>query len=112
MQGISWLAEQPSASQEDFPPLSYLWIWKFVSPWGEEEHSAEDDFGPTRDEVIGGWIKLCNEELHKIFLFADIVRWLSEGGWGVWSCSMCGGVEKCVCNIRWKTSREETTWET
>jgi hypothetical protein len=31
-------------------------------------------FGPTRDEVIGGWRKLHNEELHGLYSSPSIVR--------------------------------------
>jgi hypothetical protein len=31
-------------------------------------------FGPKRDEVIGGWRKLHNEELHKFYFTPDIIR--------------------------------------
>jgi hypothetical protein len=31
-------------------------------------------FGPKRDEVTGGWIKLHNEELHGLYSSPSIVR--------------------------------------
>jgi hypothetical protein len=31
-------------------------------------------FGPKRDEVMGGWIQLHNEELHKLYSPPSIVR--------------------------------------
>jgi hypothetical protein len=31
-------------------------------------------FGPKRDEVTGGWIKLHNEELHGLYSSTSIVR--------------------------------------
>jgi hypothetical protein len=31
-------------------------------------------YGPKRDEVIGGWRKLHNEELHKLFSSPSITR--------------------------------------
>jgi hypothetical protein len=31
-------------------------------------------FGPKRDEVTGGWIKLHNEELHSLYSSPSIVR--------------------------------------
>jgi hypothetical protein len=31
-------------------------------------------FGPKRDEVTGGWIKLLNEELHGLYSSPSIVR--------------------------------------
>jgi hypothetical protein len=31
-------------------------------------------FGPERDEVIGGWRKLHNEELHNLYCSPSIIR--------------------------------------
>jgi hypothetical protein len=31
-------------------------------------------FGPKRDEVIGGWKKLHNEELHDLYCLPSIIR--------------------------------------
>jgi hypothetical protein len=31
-------------------------------------------FGPKRDDVIEGWIKLHNEELHKLYSSPSIIR--------------------------------------
>jgi hypothetical protein len=31
-------------------------------------------FGPKRDEVIGGWRKLHNEELHNVYCSPCIIR--------------------------------------
>jgi hypothetical protein len=31
-------------------------------------------FGPTRDEVMGGWRKLLNEELHNLYCSPIIIR--------------------------------------
>jgi hypothetical protein len=31
-------------------------------------------FGPKRDEVMGEWRKLYNEELHILYLSPDIIR--------------------------------------
>jgi hypothetical protein len=31
-------------------------------------------FGPKRDEVMGGWIKLHNEELHNLYSSPSIIR--------------------------------------
>jgi hypothetical protein len=30
--------------------------------------------GPQRDEIIGGWRKLHNEELHKLYCSPSIIR--------------------------------------
>jgi hypothetical protein len=31
-------------------------------------------FEPKRDEIIGGWRKLHNEELHNLYFSPDIIR--------------------------------------
>jgi hypothetical protein len=31
-------------------------------------------FGPKRDEIIGGWRELHNEELHNLYSSANIIR--------------------------------------
>jgi hypothetical protein len=31
-------------------------------------------FGPKRNEVTGGWRKLCNEELHNLYWSSSIIR--------------------------------------
>jgi hypothetical protein len=31
-------------------------------------------FGPKRDEVMGGWTKLHNEELHNLYSSRSIIR--------------------------------------
>jgi hypothetical protein len=31
-------------------------------------------FGPKRDEVMGGWRKLHNEELHKLYSSPNLIR--------------------------------------
>jgi hypothetical protein len=35
-------------------------------------------FGPTRDEVMGGWIKLHNEELHNLYSSPSIIRMIKS----------------------------------
>jgi hypothetical protein len=35
-------------------------------------------FGPKRDEVTGGWRKLHNEELHKLYLSPNIIRMINS----------------------------------
>jgi hypothetical protein len=31
-------------------------------------------FGPKRDEILGGWRKLLNEELHNLYSSPSIIR--------------------------------------
>jgi transcription termination factor 2 len=35
-------------------------------------------FGPKRDEVTGGWRKLHNEELHKLYSSPSIIRMIKS----------------------------------
>jgi hypothetical protein len=35
-------------------------------------------FGPKRDEVIGGWRKLHNEELHNLYCSRSIIRMITS----------------------------------
>jgi hypothetical protein len=35
-------------------------------------------FGPERDEVIGGWRKLHNEELHNLYSSPSIIRMINS----------------------------------
>jgi hypothetical protein len=35
-------------------------------------------FGPERDEVTGGWRKLHNEELHKLYSSPNIIRMIKS----------------------------------
>jgi hypothetical protein len=37
-------------------------------------------FGPKRNEIIGGWIKLHNEELHNSFTSPNIIRMTKSRG--------------------------------
>jgi hypothetical protein len=60
---------------------------------GVENRVLRRIFGPKRDEVIGGWRKLHNEELHKLYSLPSIIRmikprWMSEMGR---TCSTNGG---------------------
>jgi hypothetical protein len=31
-------------------------------------------FGPKRDEIVGGWRKLKNEELHNLYSSARVIK--------------------------------------
>jgi hypothetical protein len=35
-------------------------------------------FGPKRNEVTGGWRKLHNEELHKLYFLPNIIRMMKS----------------------------------
>jgi hypothetical protein len=54
-------------------------------------------FGPKRDEVVGGWRKLHNEELHNLYCLPSIIRMIKSkedemGG----AYSTNGGEEECI----------------
>jgi hypothetical protein len=36
-------------------------------------------FGPKRDEMVGGWRKLHNEELHNLYSSPNIIRMVNQG---------------------------------
>jgi hypothetical protein len=38
-------------------------------------------FGTKRDEIIGGWRKMHNEELHKLYLSPNIVMMTRKVRW-------------------------------
>jgi hypothetical protein len=52
-------------------------------------------FGPKWDEVIGGWRKLHNEELHNLYSSPSIIRMIKEDEMGR-ACSTNGGEEECI----------------
>jgi hypothetical protein len=47
-------------------------------------------FGPKRDEVIGGWRKLHNEELHNLYSSPNIIRIIKSRGEMGRACNMYG----------------------
>jgi hypothetical protein len=54
-------------------------------------------FGPKKDEVIGGWGKLHNEELHNLYGSPSIIRMIKSRRmrWARHVARM-GGEEECV----------------
>jgi hypothetical protein len=55
--------------------------------------------GPTRDEVIGGWRKLYNEELHNLYVLPSIIRMMKSRRmrW-TWHVA-CMGTKKGTCRV-------------
>jgi hypothetical protein len=47
-------------------------------------------FGPKRDEVMGGWRKLQNEELQNLYSSPSIIRIIIKEGEMGRACSMNG----------------------
>jgi hypothetical protein len=45
-----------------------------------ENRVLRGTFGPKRDEVIGGWRKLHNEELHNLYCSPSIIRLIKPMG--------------------------------
>jgi hypothetical protein len=59
----------------------FVWVRNLVSDtkggtYAEDvwEQGAEEDIGPKRDEVTGGWRKLHNEELRNLYSSISIIR--------------------------------------
>jgi hypothetical protein len=54
-------------------------------------------FGPKRDEVMGGWTKLHNEELHDLYSSPSIIRIIKvEENEVAGTCGTNGGEEERV----------------
>jgi hypothetical protein len=64
-------------------------------------------FGRNRDDVMGEWRKLHNEELHNLYLSVIIIGRSSEG-----ECSTNGRGEKSLQGFGGKARRKETTRKT
>jgi hypothetical protein len=60
-------------------------------------------FGPKRDEVIGGWRKLHNDELHGLYSSPSIVRVIKARRmrWAGHAASIVGG-EGCIQHFGWE----------
>jgi hypothetical protein len=52
-------------------------------------------FGPKRDEVMGDWRKLHNEELHNLYSPPNIIRMMKSGRMR-WAGHTNGGEEECI----------------
>jgi len=52
---------------------------------------------PKRKEVVGGWRRMYNEELHNLYASLDITRAIKSR-----KMSLVGH-EKCIQNFGWKT---------
>jgi hypothetical protein len=70
-------------------------------------------FGSKRDEVIGGWRKLHNEELHNLYCTPSIIRMLQSRRmrWGGHEACM-GEKQECIWDFGGKSRRKETTRKT
>jgi hypothetical protein len=43
-----------------------------------EHRVLRDIFGPKREEVVGGWRRLHNEELHDLYTSPNVVRMITS----------------------------------
>jgi hypothetical protein len=64
-----------------------------------ENRALRGIFGPKRDEVIGGWKKLPNEELHNLYCWPSIIRmiWSRRMRWA--GHVACMGEKRNACRI-------------
>jgi hypothetical protein len=46
---------------------------------GVREQGARRMFGPKREEVVGGWRRLHDKELHNLYGSPDIVKGMKSG---------------------------------
>jgi hypothetical protein len=69
-------------------------------------------FGPKRDEIIGGWRKLHNEELHILYSSPNITGAIKYGRMrGVGHVARMGW-KRSVHRVWWENQKEETTRRT
>jgi hypothetical protein len=60
-------------------------------------------FGPKRDEVKGGWIKLHNEELHGLYSSPSIVRMIKARRMRLAGHVARMGGEGCIQHFGWES---------
>jgi hypothetical protein len=53
-------------------------------------------FRPKREEVVGGWRRLHNEELQNLYNSPNVIRMIKSWMMDEWACSTHGSGEKCV----------------
>jgi hypothetical protein len=66
-----------------------MWVWNLVSKskggtWIKGVYQGGRIFEPMSDEVTGSWRKLHNEELHKLYSLASMIRMIKS--WGREEC--------------------------
>jgi hypothetical protein len=63
-------------------------------------------FGPKRDEVMGEWRKLHNEELHNLYSSPDIIRQIKPRRMRWAGQIACMGEEKNCTRFWWESPKE------
>jgi hypothetical protein len=69
-------------------------------------------FGPKRDEVIGSWRKLHNEELHNLYSSSNIIRMIKSRMKWVGNVERMGEKRMHIGYFGGKARRKETTGKT
>jgi hypothetical protein len=68
-------------------------------------------YGPNKDEIIGGWGKLNNEELHNLY-FTPILNRMIKSRRMRWSGHVARRGEKMNAYSNLVGKPEETAWKT
>jgi hypothetical protein len=66
-------------------------------------------FRPKKDEVMGGWKKLNNEELHDLYCLPSIIRITKSRRMMGRAYSMNAAEEECIYDFDGKARKKETT---
>jgi hypothetical protein len=62
--------------------------------------------GPKRNEIIGGWRKLHNKELHNVLSSPNIIRMMKSRRMGCAGYVACMGRRGMHTGFRWESSKE------
>jgi hypothetical protein len=65
-----------------------------------------------RNEMAGGWRKLHNEEIHKLYFSSNIIRMIKSLKMRWAGHVPCMGEEECVMDLDGKVRRKEITRKT
>jgi hypothetical protein len=71
-------------------------------------------FGPERDEIIGDWRKLHNEEVHNLQSTPNITKMMKSRGmrWVGHVAQMGDKRDAYLVSVRNSEEKKETTWKT
>jgi hypothetical protein len=64
-----------------------------------ENRTLRRIFGPKRDEMIGGWMKVHNEELHNLYSSPNIIRMIKSRRMKWTENVACMGENRNACKI-------------